>query len=259
MFRVLSLGAGVQSTTVALMSAAGDLPPVDAAIFSDTRDEPKAVYAHLAQLRAKLPFPVYLTARGNMRLSEALLAGDDQARIPFFVKAGGLSTRQCTRNFKIRPIRKKVRELIERPGRAYIAPGAVECWVGISTDEASRMKPAGVNFMVNRFPLIEKGMSRRDCERWLLGHGHPVPPKSACTYCPFQADAQHQERIAVDPEAHAFNIAFDRALRSPENVARFRGELYVHRSRVPLDQVDFSIETGQGDLFTNECEGMCGN
>jgi hypothetical protein len=35
--RVLSLGAGVQSTTLALMAAEGKLPGLDAAIFADTR------------------------------------------------------------------------------------------------------------------------------------------------------------------------------------------------------------------------------
>lgn len=44
MIRVLSLGAGVQSSTLALMIARGELPPVDCAIFSDTGWEPKAVY-----------------------------------------------------------------------------------------------------------------------------------------------------------------------------------------------------------------------
>jgi hypothetical protein len=48
MMRVVSLGAGVQSTTMALMAAHGELTPMpDAAIFADTGWEPKAVYEHL--------------------------------------------------------------------------------------------------------------------------------------------------------------------------------------------------------------------
>lgn len=39
--KVLSLGAGVQSTTVLLMSWAGELPPLDCAIFADTGWEPQ--------------------------------------------------------------------------------------------------------------------------------------------------------------------------------------------------------------------------
>ena len=37
--RILSLGAGVQSSTVALMIEKGEIPMVDCAIFSDTQDE----------------------------------------------------------------------------------------------------------------------------------------------------------------------------------------------------------------------------
>lgn len=47
--RILSLGAGVQSTTLALMAAHGEIGPMpDCAIFADTGWEPKAVYEHLA-------------------------------------------------------------------------------------------------------------------------------------------------------------------------------------------------------------------
>ena len=45
--RILSLGAGVQSSTLALMIERGDLPMVDAAIFADTKGEPKEVYDRL--------------------------------------------------------------------------------------------------------------------------------------------------------------------------------------------------------------------
>ena len=47
-FRVISLGAGVQSTVMALMAEAGDIGPrPDCAVFADTGWEPKEVYEHL--------------------------------------------------------------------------------------------------------------------------------------------------------------------------------------------------------------------
>jgi hypothetical protein len=57
--RVLSLGAGVQSTTLALMAAHGEIGPMsDCAIFADTGWEPSAVREHLAWLMSAgvLPF-----------------------------------------------------------------------------------------------------------------------------------------------------------------------------------------------------------
>ena len=51
---ILSLGAGVQSTTLALLAARGELPLPEAAVFADTGWESAATYAHLAWLTAEL-------------------------------------------------------------------------------------------------------------------------------------------------------------------------------------------------------------
>ena len=68
--RVLSLGAGVQSSTVCLLSLTGELPRFDALIFADTGWEPKAVYAHLDRLEAAATaarVPLYRVSAGNLR------------------------------------------------------------------------------------------------------------------------------------------------------------------------------------------------
>lgn len=260
MLRVISLGAGVQSTAMALMAAHGEITPMpDAAIFADTGDEPAEVYDHLQWLMSPnvLPFPVYVTMHG--KLSEALQAGDDEARIPCFVGAGGLSNRQCTRNYKIRPIRRKVRELLGVGPRGHVRPGMVEQWIGISTDEAIRKKPSGVKFIVNRHPLIEKFRSRSDCIAWLLERGYPLPPKSACIQCGYQGNAGWRKRRA-SPVDWPKVVALDNWLRLPAQVERFHGELYLHSSRVPLeianlDEVELPLFGGD---FAHECEGNCG-
>ena len=63
---VISLGAGVQSTTMALMSAVGELPPVDCSIFADTKNESEAVYSYLENLKKKLPFPIHHLSKSNI-------------------------------------------------------------------------------------------------------------------------------------------------------------------------------------------------
>jgi hypothetical protein len=260
--RIISLGAGVQSTTMALMAAHGEISPMpDCAIFADTQDEPQAVYDHLAWLMSPnvLPFPVHVATAG--RLSDALRAGDDEARIPCFVGAGGLSKRQCTKNFKLRVIRRKVRELLGVGPRGYVKPGTVDSWIGISADEAIRVKPSGVAYIVNRHPLIEapRLMQRADCIAWLKARDYPEPPKSACVYCPFQGNAGWRRRQAVAGEWRAV-VALDRWLREPAQVIRFHGDLYLHHSRRPLELADLSeLEMPLfGGEFGHECEGMCG-
>jgi hypothetical protein len=258
MMRIISLGAGVQSTTMALMAARGEMTPMpDCAIFADTQDEPMAVYDHLHWLMSPnvLPFPVHIVTNG--KLSERLLQGDDEARIPFHFGAGGLPKRQCTRNYKIRPIRRKVRELL---GEGYAAPASVEMWIGISLDEASRMKMSDVRYIVNRWPLIERRMTRRDCLSWLKSQGYPRPPRSACVYCPYKNDREWRELRDGHPSDWNLAVEVDRRIRSPEQVARLGGEMFAHRSRVPLPDADLTTleDHGQLNLFNNECEGMCG-
>lgn len=259
--RCISLGAGVQSTAMALMAAHGEIGPMpDCAVFADTGDEPAEVYDHLQWLMSPnvLPFPVHVVTAG--RLSEAFQAGNDAARIPCFVGAGGLSKRQCTRNFKIRPIRRKVRELLGVGARGNVKPGSVEQWIGISTDEAIRKKPSDVQFIINRHPLIELFKSRNDCKTWLVQRGYPLPPKSACIECAFQGNVGWRRRRA-NPAEWEFVTGLDNWLRLPAQLERFHGALFLHASGVPLSEAN--IDAAElplfGGLFAHECEGMCGN
>jgi 3'-phosphoadenosine 5'-phosphosulfate sulfotransferase (PAPS reductase)/FAD synthetase len=169
------------------LAARGLIDPVDCAIFADTGSEPKAVYAHLRWLESVLQFPVHHVSAGNLKAEILGAMSDGSNRIdgrpPFLTGSGGMLNRQCTGDYKIVPIQRKVREL------AGIARGArgpkhvtVEQMIGISTDEASRMKDSRFRWLLHRFPLIERGMSRRDCLKWLLDHGYPTPPKSGELY-----------------------------------------------------------------------------
>jgi hypothetical protein len=293
--RVLSLGAGVQSTTLALMAAHGEIGPMpDCAIFADTGWEPNAVYKHLAWLKSPnvLPFPVHVISAGDLRAD--LLAGargERWASIPAFTRnitpAGtelpaydededgelvvvgsrilrtdrvgiGMIRRQCTADYKIVPIRRKVRELLGIAGRRSPGSPIAEQWIGISMDEALRMKPSFETWQVNRWPLIELGMTRQDCLRWLERHDYPIPPKSACIGCPFHSDAAWRHLRDHDPEAWDDAVVVDAAIRT--GFRGIRGELYLHRSAAPLGEADLTTEAdhGQLDLWQNECEGMCG-
>ena len=254
---VVSLGAGVQSTTVALMAAAGAIGPMpDCAIFADTGWEPKAVYEHLERLERALPFPVYRVSSSSLR-EDAIAGGSPRAQrfaaIPWFIRnpdgSDGMGRRQCTAHYKLEPIRRKIVELTggKRP------KGGTEMWVGISTDEAFRVKPSRVQYIANRWPLIELGMNRSACRAWLARHGWDAP-KSSCIGCPFHSDEQWR---GLTPAELADAILVDEAIR---HQAGFKGEQFMHRTRKPLSQVDLrsDAQIGQPDLFLNECEGICG-
>lgn len=132
--------------------------------------------------------------------------------------------------------------------------GGCEMLVGISMDEAWRMKPSRVQYIRNSFPLIDRGMTRQDRLRRMEERQYPRPPKSSCIGCPFHSDEQWR---ALTPEEFADAVQVDRAIRHQPGM---RAQQFMHRSLLPLDQVDFSTaeERGQLNLFLNECEGMCG-
>ena len=69
LFRSLSLGAGVQSTVLALMAERGeyDLPKPDVAVFADTGWEPPSVYEHLDWLQEQLSFELVRVNSGNIK------------------------------------------------------------------------------------------------------------------------------------------------------------------------------------------------
>jgi len=248
---VLSLGAGVQSTTMALMAAHGEITPMpDCAIFADTQWEPKEVYEHLQWLMSPnvLPFPVHIVTAGSLR-DKVLSEG--YSDVPWFTPKG-MGRRQCTKVFKLYPIRDKVKALCGISHGRELSAGLVSMWVGISTDEAARMKPSSVKYIENRWPLIELGMRRWACLQWLERHGYSSAQNSACTGCPFLNDA---ERMLHSPEDRADSIYVDQAIRNLRDVPQ-----YMHRSLKPLSEVDLRSDEdlGQLNMFNNECEGMCG-
>jgi hypothetical protein len=266
MLRVLSLGAGVQSTTVALMVKEGELEPIDAAIFADTGAEPKAVYRHLDWLEGQVPFPIHRVTAGDLR-TQIVLAMRGEARMdarpPFFTLRGGMLRRQCTQDFKILPITKKVRELVGlAKGRRGPAVPVVEQWIGISGDEVIRMKPSRLSYVRHRWPLVELGMTRQACVEWCSSRGYPRPPRSACTFCPYRSNAEWRSLRDEDPESFADAVEVDAIIRPGiPGPRRPLGEAwFLHPDRVPLPDADLSTleDHGQLNLFLNDCEGMCG-
>ena len=63
--RVLSLGAGVQSSTLLFKMLHGEIEPPDVAIFSDTGNEPQAVYDWLEYLKKQMEGKIKLVIVRN--------------------------------------------------------------------------------------------------------------------------------------------------------------------------------------------------
>lgn len=252
---ILSLGAGVQSSTLALMAARGEIGPMpDAAIFADTGWEPRKVHQYLSWLEKRLPFPVYRVMHKE-GLLEALKSENRVASVPFFTSNGGMVRRQCTNEYKILPIQKKVRELLGYRKYQRIPPGSATMWIGISTDEAVRQKPSRVAWIEHRWPLLELNLSRQNCLDWFEKINAPQPPKSSCLGCPFHSDKEWLLIKNGDKQEWLQTVAMDKYIRTSNK--KMTHEQFMHRSLKSIDEVVFKGED-KTDNWGNECEGMCG-
>lgn len=113
-----------------------------------------------------------------------------------------------------------------------------------------------VQYSRPRHPLLELGMSRKDCARWLAVRGWASVAKSACVGCPFHGNRQWRDLRDNYPAEWADAVEFDQAIR--KGGARglpLTGEAFLHRSRIPLDIAPINRVTRgewkdrQGDLL----------
>lgn len=261
--RVLSLGWGVQSWTLAAMSAVGEIEPLDAAVHSDTRFERAATYAFAEQwtpwLRERIPQVITVRAGSLKRgVTRQLPKGTWEVQIPAFTYSigggSGQIRRQCTQEWKVRPFRAWIRE--QRLG--VLPKEQTEVWLGISKDEYQRARDADVKYIRNVFPLLEMGMTREDCKEWLRSHDLPIPPKSSCVFCPFHS------RLAFADMKREGGPDWDESVRVDAEIRDKRPpfQLFIHPARIPLaEAVDIPEDHGftqTGFDPDGKCdEGVC--
>jgi len=193
--KVISLGWGVQSWTMAAMVALGELPSVDLAIHSDTGWERQSTYA----FRKK--WEPWLAERGVKVVTvvnpEGIINNSGGVIIPAYTLSEennirGQLRRQCTKDWKITPMRHYIAEELKRRNMSK-EPGIVELWLGITKDEWQRAKDSDVKYIKYRYPLLEMGYSRADCLAWLEKNDLPSPGKSSCTFCPYHSRKAWEE------------------------------------------------------------------
>jgi hypothetical protein len=245
--RALSLGWGVQSFTLAAMSALGELPKLDVLIHADTSWERQATYEFAAKWQPWLESKGMLVISGcSLSARHEYRASKTNIHIPalFFNSTTGKSgklNRQCTSRWKIAVVRELIRQELQIRNLGT-KPGIVEQWLGISWDEAHRAKNSEVKYIDMRHPFLEKDtrMKRADCIKWLNEHGLEVPTKSSCTHCIFHSQKNWEDIKRNSPADWKEAVEYDLSVR---NRSTRRGrELFIHTSLKPLTQAVFLPE-----------------
>ena len=252
--KIISLGWGVQSFTLAAMCALGELEMVDAAVHADTTHEMLATYKFAKMWTPWLEehgvkvITVSSNSTNRVLRGEMIPAYTLDKSNPNLWNTGGMARRTCTHRWKIIPIRAWLQENRNKQ--------PVESWFGISLDEAMRMKLSDVKYITNRYPLIEKRMRRSDCVSWIEDHGLEVPSQSSCSFCPFHNLETWRNIKLNNKKDWEKAVEIDYKIRN----SRPPHELYLHPSRVPLEDVDLrNLEDhGQLRLWDEECSGVCG-
>ena len=276
MIDVLNLGAGVQSSTVLLMSLEGELPKIDHAIFADTGWEPAAVYQQLDWLQKKAEasgVKVWRVSKGNIKADWLRYAKDGgpkhkqprTAAIPLFTinpdGSHGMIRRQCTKEYKIEQIQKCIkREIFGLKTRErWPTEVKVRQWFGISLDEQQRMREPQEKWAVYWYPLVDRRMTRTTCFQWLAEHGYPEAPRSACIGCPYHSNREWRDMKEQRPDDWKEAVEFDRLIRNSKEAL---GQWFIHSDRKPLDECNLWRDCDENQLplfdMVDECSGMCG-
>lgn len=256
--KVLSLGWGVQSWTLAAMVALGELEPIDFAVHADTTWERKQTYEFAARWTPWLERQGVKVVTAKADSTAPVLSnlnGTKSAVIPAYT-GNGVLTRICTRNWKVDVIRRFISNELNRRS-VKKRPGVVEMWLGISEDEWHRAKDSPVKYVTHRHPLLEMNMRRSDCIRWLDKNGLEVPGKSSCVFCPYLNRSAWQEMKRMEPDDWKTAVEIDLQIRD----ARPPYPLFVHSSCLPLaEAISIPEDAGfsQIGIFDAECDsGHC--
>lgn len=277
MMTILSFGGGVQSTVMVLLAATGRIQRPDYILFADTGNESEATYEHIwnvAEYAHSEGLPFHTVSAGDI-VEDVLRATKEGSGVktgrvgqpPFYVsseseRGHGKLWRKCSSEYKIKPMEQWVRGVIGiAKGKQF--PRNFRCvkLLGITTDEASRMKPSRNYWEEVKWPLIELNMTRWDCHRYLKAAGWGVVPKSSCLICPYHNNEYWRTMRDESPAEFASVVKFEEDVNRGQ-IPGTKGKIYLHRACVPLSDVDLSTDTDRGqytlNLWAGECEGICG-
>lgn len=259
--KAVAYGGGVQSTALLVMAATRriDFPVfLFADVGHDSEDPATLDYLH----RWAKPY----AARHGVQLHEVRRTRRDGSTetlygrltrqhsrslpIPVRMSGGAPGTRSCTAEFKIRV----VGQWLQARGATAAVPATVG--VGISLDEVERASNRRVSpYERVVYPLLDHDppLRRADCERLICAAGLPIPPKSACWFCPLHRPSAWAQ-MRRDRE-HLFARACElENLLNVRRTALGRDPVFLTRFGRPLSD---AIAAAQHELPGLDDDGSC--
>lgn len=243
----MSFGGGIQSTAIFALQITGKLPNnYDQYIFcnvgADSENPATLTYINevikpLANQHNVQFEEIHKMRRGEIdTVYKACMRDDKSVPIPVILNSGAPGLRSCTTDFKVALLDKHLK-------RATFTHATIG--LGISLDEYRRARfdadyvkvPRVSQFYKKReYPLIDMRITRVMCKQIIQNAGLPIPPKSACFFCPFQSAAQWVNLRRDNPELFAKAVQLDEMVRTKRLINKNSDACFLHPARVPLSQ-----------------------
>lgn len=269
--KILSCGAGMQSTALALMSCANKLikenrangfnftyhekvPIYDVVLFCDLGLEPSWVMNQVTFIQqacewAGIPFYIlksnlyedYLNDFGKKRVvSIPFWSVDEEGK-------KGKMMRNCTLDYKITLMQNFVRwQLLGYKKGSRTKPEDIkahEMHLGFSKEEEHRCKENPHKMFINKFPLCEMNLVRADNYAYIKDVWGLDTKASACCFCPFHTNYFFDFIRKNNQEEYEKTVEFDQLLEDQQPNTKIRSKLYISKSRKRIK-----------DLLPEECQ-----
>jgi len=218
--KVLSLGAGVNSTALLVLKAQGKVD-FDLAIFADTGGEQPETYQYIETVIKpfcqKHSIDLRFTQKEGKSLYDSYM---DKKIIPTTI------WRSCSDHFKIRAIRNYLRHNFPNENIVTL--------IGYCKGEEDRSKR---NDCGSISPLIEMGIDREGCMKIIEDVGLPIPIKSGCYFCPYQAAKSWLSLLKNHPDYFSKAETFEKnGRRYPELILPFYAHLSCEQLRKATEE-----------------------
>lgn len=248
--KILSCGAGMQSTALALMSCENktkgiihkEVPIYDAIVFCDLGSEPRWVYDQVYFIRCACEdagIPFYILATNLYQDYMEKFGKSRVVSIPFWSLdidgKKGKMMRNCTIEYKISAVEKFIRWTLlgyKKGQRTKVEDlDAHEMHIGFSVEEQRRCKENKHKMFVNKFPLVEMGLTRKDNYTYIKDVWGLETKASACTFCPFHTNYYYKYIKDNYPEEYQTILEFDEMLEREQPNTKIRSKLYLTKCR----------------------------
>tara|TARA_S200002703_G_scaffold158798_1_gene170144 strand:+ start:2191 stop:3129 length:939 start_codon:yes stop_codon:yes gene_type:complete len=242
---VVNFGGGVDSTAILvglarLYRMGDDTAKPDLILFADTGDELPETYENVRRVsewcEATFGIPVTIASRPNnipgrvgyKSLSENCITNETLPSEAFGRGACSLKWKHEPMDAFLHGRKRPLREgwLQAQGYEPGIKPLRLIGYDATETQKGKRKKNSEIgedstNFY--RYPLVEWGWSREECERAIAVEGLPKVIKSACFMCPNQTEGELLTMANDNPKLFLRALAIEEIAKSGKHGLRFEG------------------------------------